>query len=197
VQVGRVWRRPKRCAALVWGVSGWPSRWSVVVQSPVSPYEIMSQGQGCRRRRYARVPRQRPRNTTPNKQPLSPLRCAAAPQHSSALAGTLSTTLPYRSGMLRDELRALHCASSRHALVVLTARHGRRARLLLPQDGRLFLSSPCLQPGAACAKHGPTKPTSACSLQPAACSPLSPLSLCRPLLSEPTEPTESTHHRPA
>jgi hypothetical protein len=113
---------------------------------PSLSLEIVSQGQGCRRRRYAQVPRQRPRNTTP--QQATPLTTSLRRCTSALLStlGTMPTTLPYRSGMLRDERRALQYASSWHALVVLTARHGRRARLLLPQDGRLFLSSPCLQP---------------------------------------------------
>jgi hypothetical protein len=134
-----LWMRPKRRAALIWRLLA-----GRVGRGPVSL--IRSQGQGAGGAGTPESPGSDPATPLPNKQPLSPLRCAAAPQHSSALVGTLPTTLPYRPGMLRDELRALQHASSWHALVVLTARHGRRARLLLPQDGRLFLSSPCLQP---------------------------------------------------
>jgi hypothetical protein len=168
--VGRVWWRPKRRAGLIQRVG----------RGPVS--HRMSQGQG---RRYARVPRQRPRNTTP--QQATPLttslrRCI------SALLGTLLTTLPstlpYRAGTLRDERRALQCASSWHALVVLTAPSWSACETAHPSGWTsVSVVAVFAAQGPPLRNMGRLNPP-----QPAA---------CRPLLSEPTEPTESTHYRPA
>jgi hypothetical protein len=145
---------------------------------------LMSQGQGCRRRRYARVPRQRPRNTTP--QQATPLTTSLR-LCSSALAGTLPTTLPstlpYRSGMLRDERRALQYASSWHALVVLTPSWSACETAHPSGWTSVSVVAVFAAQGPPLRNMGRLNPP-----QPAA---------CRPLLSEPTEPTESTHYRPA